>query len=77
VDFSKYQPAIAPAFDAECKSLCTVTNCSCTISGDYWTSTTYQETPSSAWHVDFKTGLVDPAGAKTAYKYVRAVRGEY
>lgn len=77
VDYSRNLPAIHPIFNSGCASGCTVDQCSCTISNDYWSSTTNQPSPTLAWYVDFRTGMVTPNGAKSQYKYVRAVRGGY
>ncbi len=77
VDFSAYSPAVHSVFHNNCTPGCTIAECSCTNANDYWSSTTYQQTPSNAWNVDFRTGQVDPTGGKTTYKYLRAVRGGY
>jgi len=66
-------PAVNTAFNTGCVAACTVTTCSCTQSSLYWSSTTYQFTPSGAWGVNFFVGFVN-ADAKTFSYYVRAVR---
>lgn len=52
--------------------------------GGYWSSTTFEETPTSAWMIDFSNGVVnqfnkvpDPPGGdpQSGIRYVRAVRG--
>jgi len=45
-----------------------------TVSGYYWSSTTYESYPDDAWYVDFYGGGVDADGKTVGY-YVRAVRG--
>jgi hypothetical protein len=45
-----------------------------TQSGNYWTSTTFEATPTNAWYVDFLNGIVWYE-AKNAARYVRCVRG--
>jgi hypothetical protein len=76
LSFEKNSPAVPAAFHEGCSPGCSVLGCSCTISNDYWSSTTYNNSPQSAWYVDFKTGSTS-TGSKTGYKYVRAVRGGY
>ncbi len=66
---------VAAEFNTKCASGCTVTACSCTQSGFYWSSTTFADAPSSAWSVSFANGSVSTAGPKTRNFYVRAVRG--
>jgi hypothetical protein len=53
---------------------CTVLTCSCTPSGNFWSSTTYQDNPIAAWSVGFSDGSVYPF-SKTLDTGVRAVRG--
>jgi hypothetical protein len=45
-----------------------------TVADWYWSATTYGDTPSNAWLLDFGNGYVSYAGKNFAY-YVRAVRG--
>jgi len=67
-------PAVFPAFNTGCAPACTVFTCSCTQSGYYWSSSTYQGLPPVAWVVSFYDGDVGP-DSKTPNYYVRAVRG--
>ncbi|HEY2774159.1 MAG TPA: DUF1566 domain-containing protein [Candidatus Binatia bacterium] len=73
MDLGASIPRTYPAFNAGCTAGCTVATCSCTQSGGYWSSSTYQDLPSSAWFVYFVVGYTDAAG-KTDLEYVRAVR---
>ncbi|MBI5505215.1 MAG: DUF1566 domain-containing protein [Deltaproteobacteria bacterium] len=76
-NFSAYNPAIAAIFHSECVPGCTIFECSCTNDVFYWSSTTYQFTPTAAWTLDFKTASVASTKVKTSLLYVRAVRGGY
>jgi hypothetical protein len=74
---ANYQTAIPAAdavFSANCVASCTVTTCSCTVGGYYWSTTTYQFMPLSAWFVDFFGGFVT-VNPKPNANQVRAVRG--
>jgi hypothetical protein len=75
-DMGRFSPSIDPVFNTRCAAECsaTATPCSCTRSGTYWSSTTYQATPAYAWIVSFGSGYVDADG-KSNSTYVRAVRG--
>jgi hypothetical protein len=76
VDYERGNPSIDPAFNTGCVPGCTVTSCSCTESGDYWSSTTRADFPDSVWYVDFITGHVDDSGkGDVDGTQVRAVRG--
>jgi len=87
VNLEKLAPAISTPFQTNCGGThtgnagCTVTTCSCTVSGDYWTSSTYvgstvlAETASLAWVVDFGNGRVSTRWKETDRQWVRAVRG--
>lgn len=72
--------ATFPAFNTNCGANssgnpgCTVTTCSCTVPGFYWSSSTYAGGPQSAWYVNFYDGNTD-ADVKYHTDYVRAVRG--
>ena len=59
VDFERINPACDPVFNAQ--------------SGYYWSSSTYQGTPTGAWNVGFLSGYTY-ATSKTNGYYVRAVR---
>lgn len=74
VNYGAENPAVSPAFNTGCVASCTVTSCSCTQSGGYWSSSTYQFGPQNAWGVNFGDGGVG-AGNETGNLYVRAVRG--
>ena len=73
-DVSNVFPAVPAVFNTNCTAGCTVTTCSCTRSSYYWSSSTYQSNPNSAWYVYFTDGL-DYDDTKTDGYYVRAVRG--
>jgi hypothetical protein len=77
-DDSTFDPATFPAFDgAACVGGCsniTETQCSCTASSEYWSSTSYAFSPTTAWFVSFFGGYVDFDGKAYLY-HVRAVRG--
>lgn len=51
-----------------------MTTCSCTVSSDYWSSSTYTSIQFTAWGVNFFGGSVAAIG-KANPGYVRAVRG--
>jgi len=67
-------PAAYFAFNTGCVASCPVTSCSCTKSSNYWSSTTYQNSPAGAWFVHFVDGYLF-VSTKSATHYVRAVRG--
>ena len=75
VDPRHQAPAVSPAFNAACTSGCTVTSCSCAVSGYYWSSSTDADNSKGAWFVDFKDGSVGST-TKWGLNYVRAVRGQ-
>lgn len=66
-------PTIDAPFDAGCTGGCSVTTCSCTKLGFYWSSTTFLPTKSHAWGVAFNLGGLDHV-LKTGTDSVRAVR---
>jgi len=68
-------PAFAE-FDTGCTPGCSVTQCSCTGSDFYWTSSTWRAVPTYAWVVYFSTGS-SSARMKTEGGYARAVRGGF
>ena len=74
VDHEKLGPAVNPAFYMDCTGGCTVTTCSCTQGGDYWSSTTSQNIIGAARNVSFSAGYESFKG-KSEPLYVRAVRG--
>lgn len=69
-------PAVHAPFNTGCVAACTVTTCSCTATAinSYWSSTTRQVLPSSAWVVGFSEGGMGSSG-KTNPNYARGVRG--
>ena len=67
-------PSVFPAFNTSCAASCTVLTCSCTQPFNYWSSSTYETNPTSAWYVFFSDGNVYAFG-KNFTGYVRAVRG--
>jgi hypothetical protein len=67
-------PATDSAFNTGCVASCTVTMCSCTESLNYWSSTTYQTNPLSAWSVGFDVGALHTL-LKSSIGFARAVRG--
>jgi len=73
VNYQNVAPAVSAAFNTDCTSGCTVTSCSCTQLGTYWSSSTHAN-PTAAWYVSFTAGSVGGA-LKTTNAYVRAVRG--
>ena len=60
VDYSRYDPSIDPIFNA--------------VLSDYWSSTTFANSPDQAWVVKFGYGVVSFYSKSNNY-YVRAVRG--
>ena len=74
VDAGRYNPAVDPAFNTGCTAGCTELTCSCTASNYYWSSTTFANSPTLAWYVDFYYGYVY-GNYKVSNNYVRAVRG--
>jgi hypothetical protein len=78
VDYSVINPSVAAAFQgASCGGACTdITSaaCSCTVSDDYWSSSTLAPFPAVAWLVVFNYGSVG-YDHRTVNDYVRAVRG--
>jgi uncharacterized protein DUF1566 len=72
-NYGAVSPAVAPAFNTGCVAACTVTGCSCTQAGFYWSSTTYLGNPQAAWTVTFGGGGVN-ALFKTNTFFARAVR---
>jgi hypothetical protein len=73
-DMGGVSPAVAAPFRMDCAPGCTVTTCSCTLNEHYWSSTTYEFNPTTAWFVNFSSGY-ESAIVKTDGYRVRAVRG--
>jgi hypothetical protein len=71
--YGALDPAVSAPFNTGCAAACTVLTCSCTGSHAYWSSSTYQDTPTTAWYVYFFDGFVLPT-SKTNAARVRAVR---
>lgn len=67
-------PATWPAFHNGCAGGCTVLTCSCTRSGDFWSSTNDHDPPEYGWQVGFELGYSD-GSPKGATAHVRGVRG--
>jgi hypothetical protein len=74
IDHEAFNPAVDPVFNTACSSGCTVLNCSCTATPDYWSSSTFAKVPTSAWDVSFTVGASDGED-KGDSRFVRAVRG--
>jgi len=78
VDYGISSPSVGLAFhELGCGGACSdITDplCSCTVSANYWSSSTFISSSSGGWGVSFGTGLVN-ANAKTSTLFVRAVRG--
>ena len=71
-------PNIGTAFNTGCAPSCTVTTCSCTHSGFYWSSSSNTAVPSGAWCVAFINGFFNTGLGildKSFHLYVRGVRG--
>lgn len=67
-------PFIAPGLHLGCVPGSTVLTGSCTFNGQHWTSTTWVNSTSMAWGVNFAIGELFPFGKSSALR-VRAVRG--
>jgi hypothetical protein len=76
LDLEQSAPTVDSAFNnGACGTVnCTATECSCTASGDYWSSTTKAADVARKWAVSFDSGTVDSVGKGNSV-YVRAVRG--
>jgi len=78
VNYQSSSPMVSSAFKTNCGPGCPATGCSCTASGNYWSSTSSVSSPSRAWFVSFRYGNVDAfssSGSKSVAAFVRAVRG--
>jgi hypothetical protein len=73
-NYGAFHPAVDAVFSTSCPANCTVTTCSCTQSWYYWSSTTYQNSPTYAWLLSFADGVVVEYFKSISF-YVRAVRG--
>lgn len=73
-DYGRTNPTIDPTFHTSCAAACTTASCSCTQSGSYWSSSTYQNGAENGWVVYFNGGFLG-ADPKPFNYYVRAVRG--
>lgn len=73
LDLGRVAPAVAPAFQSGCAPGCATATCSCTASGFYWSATTFDFLPDSAWDVGFEVGAANVFG-KAGRDHVRAVR---
>jgi len=72
-DVGRIDPSIGQAFDYVCSLGCTVSECSCTGSNQYWTSSTFEGLPPDAWIVSFYDGSVSHVNKGAAFR-ARAVR---
>lgn len=73
VNLGVVNPSTFSAFNDSCVAACTVTTCSCTEPGIYWSSSTYENGKSQAWWVGFFAG--ESGGtSKATSRQVRAVR---
>jgi len=59
-------PSTYSAFNTACPASCTVLTCSCTQSSNYWSSSTYQGTPTIAWNVYFTVGARPTTSSRIA-----------
>src|SRR5947207_3644113 len=78
VNYQSSSPMVSSAFKTNCGPGCPATGCSCTASGNYWSSSSSVSSPSRAWFVSFRYGNVDAfnsSGSKSVAAFVRAVRG--
>lgn len=76
-NLENFDPSTFNEFHKGCKPGCTVTTCSCTASGPYWTSTTNPVYPERAFDVEFHYGGSHRLlkNEPTNRLHVRAVRG--
>src|SRR5437773_3642425 len=56
VNYQNLLPTVAPAFNTNCAPGCHATTCSCTVFGDYWSSTSSVSDPWNAWFVGVRKG---------------------
>ena len=74
---SPASPLVYPEFSMPCPAACTVLTCSCTDSGQYWSSTTYLDLHDYGMELDFANGWVGARLKSAAGISVRLVRGGY
>ncbi len=74
LDYNRASPATYRTFNSGCTADCTLTTCSCTAEGDYWTATTLAAYRDEAWCVDLIDGL-SVSFPKYGDLHARAVRG--
>ncbi|HTQ79790.1 MAG TPA: DUF1566 domain-containing protein, partial [Thermoanaerobaculia bacterium] len=74
VNFESAAPMTSSAFKNNCVAGATVLTGSCTLTSNYWSSTTWPGSPSMAAGVNFYDGTLTPYD-KTTSPHVRAVRG--
>lgn len=72
-DVGRIDPAVPDAFNFVCSVGCTVIDCSCTASNQYWTSSTFEGLPPDAWIVSFYDGSSSHVNKGAAFR-ARAVR---
>lgn len=73
VNLGVVNPSTYSEFNNACVAACTVTTCSCTEPGIYWSSSTYENGKTLAWWVGFFVGESGGTGKATS-RQVRAVR---
>lgn len=76
INYENVFPSVSPAFFNNCEPLCSVTECSCTATVGYWTSTSHtfpRNNATEAWYVVFFAGNVFTADKSNVLR-VRAVR---
>jgi hypothetical protein len=74
VNYQNTPLAASSAFHNNCVAGATVLTGSCTFVSVYWSSTTWANSTTQAWGVNFNLGDVSPYSKGTAFR-VRAVRG--
>ncbi len=73
VDYERDEPVVDPVFNTGCAPACTVTTCSCTVLGGYWSATSNVNSPGSAWALGTFNGN-NVIALKNTSVPVRAVR---
>lgn len=74
VDYAKYDPAVATAFNNNCTRGATVLSGSCTANDFYWSSSPFPLNPKLAFRVIFDHGFTEDSDKRSTH-HVRAVRG--